>query len=223
MVDNVAALGAGSYHGAPYQFDTSDYLMIDCAVGCTGTGTANTFTALQSFNGSSASSQAGAPSTVYGAYFGIGNGTTNNTAIAVGWQTGTSGWSCAAGCTTSNSAQICWYAMGSTGPLSQCPFVDTLGVLNIGKLKITGNTNAGGNPITGVSKLTQQSVNDIWGSCAMAASTSCTITWTYAPTFCSKPNPVGTTVISGVTNISSTTVTVTAASSNSATWDVTCQ
>lgn len=116
-------------------------------------GNADTWTALQSFNGSSASSQAGAPTTVYGAYYGLGNGTTNSTAIAIGWQTGTSGWACVSSCTTSNSAQICLYGMSATGPLANCSFVDIAGVLNIGKLKITNSLNAGGNVVSNVAKL----------------------------------------------------------------------
>lgn len=167
MVDNVGSLSAGSYHGPPYQFDTSDYLMVDCAAGCTGTGTANTFTATQTFQGSP--------------QINISNGSTSQ---SIGYD----------------------------------------GVnITIGKLKITNSLNMGANTLSGVGKITQQAANDMWGSCAMAAGTSCTITWSYAPTYCSKPNPVGTTVISGVANISSTTITVTAASSNSLTWDVTCQ
>lgn len=92
-----------------------------------------------------------------------------------------------------------------------------------GSVQMSANLAMAGNQATGISKITQFAVNDIWGSCAMSASTSCTITWTYAPTFCSAPNPVGTTVIDGVANIASTTITITAASANSATWDVTCQ
>ena len=67
--------------------------------------------------------------------------------------------------------------------------------------------------------LTQDAANGYAGSCTMAAGTSCTATLTAAYT-----TPVctvavqGTTVIAGACSVSGTTVTVTAASSNSATW-----
>lgn len=167
MVDNLGVLSPGAYHGPPYQFDTSDYLMVDCAVGCAGTSSGNTFTATQTFQGTP--------------QINISNGST-------------------------------FQSIGYDGTN-----------ITIGKLKITNSLNMGANTLSGVARITQQAANDVWGSCAMSAGTSCTITWSYAPTYCSKPNPVGTTVISGVANISSTTITVTAGTSNSETWDVTCQ
>lgn len=91
----------------------------------------------------------------------------------------------------------------------------------IGKLKISNSFNMGANPISGVGKLTQQSANDLWGTCTMSAGTSCTINWTYAPTYCTV-TPQGSTPVAFSAAISSTTITVTAASSNSLTWMVHC-
>lgn len=219
LVDNVGALSPGGYHGPPYQFDASDNLMVDCAVGCGGIspGTTNTFTAVQNFNGA-AGSATGFPAT-NGINFGSGNLSGN--AMTIGWESA-SPFSCASSCTAAQSNPICFYAMSTTGPLNSCPFLDTTAQLNIGKLKVTSALNVGGNAMTGVAKITQQAVNDMWGSCAMAAGTTCTVTWTYAPTFC-VAQVIGATPIADAVGISSTTITVTAASSNSATWDVSCQ
>lgn len=163
-------------------------------------------------------SDAGLPAT-NGLVVGFGTGTNN--AITIGWENA-SGFTCSTSCGTANSYPIELCGMSATGPLCQSPFVDNAGVFTLGKLKITNNLNMGANPLSGVGKLTQQAAGDIWGSCTMSSGTSCTITWSYAPTFCGKPNPVGTTVISGVANIASTTITITAGTSNSETWDVSC-
>ncbi len=87
---------------------------------------------------------------------------------------------------------------------------------------LNGNLAMGGNNISGVTKFTQNATGDIWASCAMAAGTTCTVTWTYTPTFCTA-GPLGATAYYAAVGISGTTETVTANASNSATWDVSCQ
>lgn len=138
---------------------------------CALVASANTFTAsnifnnLQNVNGT-AGTCAGAPTTIYGLCLGEGNGTTNLIAVAIGWQTGTSNWSCVASCTTSNSAQLCFYNMGTGGPAAECMYrSQSTGSMVLGTgagtaLTLTGALSMGANSIasgggnvTGASKV----------------------------------------------------------------------
>jgi hypothetical protein len=66
----------------------------------------------------------------------------------------------------------------------------------------------------------QDATGKLGGTCAMASSTSCT--WSLVSAFALTPicvaTPQGTTAIAGACSVSGTTVTITAASSNSLTW-----
>lgn len=68
-------------------------------------------------------------------------------------------------------------------------------------------------------KINQEATNNFAGTCAMAAGTSCTATLTasFTSPIC-QVTPQGTSAIAGACSVSGTTVTITAASSNSLTW-----
>jgi hypothetical protein len=84
---------------------------------------------------------------------------------------------------------------------------------------VVGNVNFNGT--TTVKQVAQAAAGDVFGSCAMSAGTTCTVTWSYTPTYC-VTSPLGSTPYYGAVGISGTTITVTANTSNSATWDVHC-
>jgi len=147
---------------------------------------------------------------------------TSAVALAVGHVTGSFGSTASA-----DSGQIQWY-YGTGSSEQHCG----LYIAQVsGSLVETGSRACGfavngtlqlqSNQITGITRLQQAAAGDIYGSCAMSASTTCVVTWSYAPTYC-VATVAGSTPIADAIAISGTSVTVTAASSNSATWNVHC-
>lgn len=68
--------------------------------------------------------------------------------------------------------------------------------------------------------VTQSAAKTIAGTCLMSSATSCTFTISavYSTPLCIGATPQGTTAIAGACSVSGSTVTITAASSNSQTW-----
>ena len=105
------------------------------------------------------------------------------------------------------------YIEDQTGGGTQNPDPWGLFVAGSSKNQLTGNTAIGAH-------LNQVASGNFAGTCTMAAATSCTITLSAA--YSGTPGCIatvqGATAIAGACGVSSTTVTITAASSNSATW-----
>lgn len=170
---------------------------------------------VMNFEGSSGPGTCGgAPATIFGSCYGLGNGTTNNIAIGVGPQLATSGWGCVSSCTVSDSAKICLYNMNTTGPASECVYrsqgtgswvlgngagtaLTLTGVLSMG-----GNTiSSGGGNVTGIAKVGTNAVCSGTGSftgpgannsnCQLTMSSG-TSTWTFGAGYAAKPVCVAT-------------------------------
>jgi hypothetical protein len=115
-----------------------------------------------------------------------------------------------------------WSTSGTVGNSpSACFSGVSTSVIGVGNCSV-GDTSAtieAGNVVT--KAFTQQSASNTGGSCTMSSATSCTlsIAHTYTTPIC-MATAQGTTPIYGVCSVSGTTVTVTAASSNSATWGI---
>lgn len=142
-------------------------------------------------------------------------------AIAVGKVSGNWG-----GTTSANGGEILSYANVGSGDRGGGLWETSAGVLDItsGGSGTVTLTNSGGlvvaGPITSITKLGQNANNEIFGSCTMTT-TTCTVTWAYTPVYC-QATPLGATAMYAAVGISGTTETVTANTTNTATWDVHC-
>ena len=148
----------------------------------------------------------------------VGSPTVQN-AISIGKISG--GWG---GTTLSDSGRTCWTRNNGTADSQACNYFTSGGTFVLGSgaptISLNANTTLNANDLT-VHDLLQHAANDTGGKCTMAASTSCTVTIskTYSTPVCIA-TAQGTAIYTAVCSVSGTTVTVSASSSNSATFGV---
>lgn len=146
---------------------------------------------------------------------------TSTVALAVGKVSGAWGGTTASAsgqiavCANTGSADRCGNINETSGGIFQ---ISSAGAGNV-QLVSSGNLDISSAGLLRAAYITQGAANNWAGTCAMSAGTSCTFTigHTFTTPICNA-TVQSTTVIAGGCTVSGTTVTVTAASSNSSTW-----